>query len=154
MNPSQGLVTALNKMREMSVKEGSVYHQYIPVVTSDTSITEFGEPILDSNLTVVRNEFVGLLKRIVFTSVNTKLFKNPLSELEGERIPLVYAGQDIHVNPAKGRVFNINDFAGLLQKYDAQIATQYLTVNMDIQYPVTITRAKLKDAFTSWSNLV
>lgn len=153
MNPSQGLVTALNKMREMSVKEGSVYHQYIPVVTSDTSITEFGEPILDSNLTVVRNEFVGLLKRIVFTSVNTKLFKNPLSELEGERIPLGYAGQDIHVNPAKGRMFNINDFAGLLQKYDAQIATQYLTVNMDIQYPVTITRAKLKDAFTSWSNL-
>lgn len=153
MNPSQGLVTALNKMREMSVSEGGVYHQYVPVVTSDTSIGEFGEPILDANLTVVRNEFVGLLKRIVFTSVNTKLFKNPLAELEGERIPLGYAGQDIHVNPAKGRMFNINDFAGLLQKYDAQIATQYLTVNMDIQYPVTITRAKLKDAFTSWANL-
>lgn len=153
MNPSEGLVTALNKMREMSVKNGGVYHQYIPIVTKDTSIAEFAEPILDSNLTIVRNEFVGLLKRIVFTSVNTKLFKNPLAELEGERIPLGYAGQDIHVNPAKGRVFNVNDFAGLLQKYDVQIATQYLTVNMDLQYPVTITRAKIKDAFTSWSNL-
>lgn len=153
MNPSAGLVTALNKMREMSVQNNGVYHQYVPVVTPDTSIAEFGEPILDSNLTVVRNEFVGLLKRIVFTSVNTKLFKNPLAELEGERIPLGYAGQDIHVNPAKARKFNINDFAGLLQKYDAQIATQYLTVNMDLQYPVTITRAKIKDAFTSWANL-
>ena len=153
MNPSQGLVTALNKMREMSVSEGSVYHQYIPVVTEDTSIAEFGQPILDENLTIVRNEFIGLLKRIVFTAVNTKLFKNPLAELEGERIPLGYAGQDIHVNPAKGRKFNVNDFAGLLQKYEAQVATQYLTVNMDLQYPVTITRAKLKDAFVSWGTL-
>lgn len=153
MNPSAGLVTALNKMREMSVQNNGVYHQYVPVVTSDTSIAEFGEPILDSNLTIVRNEFVGLLKRIVFTSVNTKLFKNPLAELEGERIPLGYAGQDTHINPAKARVFNINDFSGLLQKYSAQIATQYLTVNMDLQYPVTITRAKIKDAFTSWANL-
>ena len=153
MNPSQGLVTALNKMREMSVSEGSVYHQYIPVVTEDTSIAEFGQPILDENLTIVRNEFIGLLKRIVFTAVNTKLFKNPLAELEGDRIPLGYAGQDIHVNPAKARKFNVNDFAGLLQKYEAQVATQYLTVNMDLQYPVTITRAKLKDAFVSWGAL-
>lgn len=153
MNPSAGLVTALNKMREMSVNEGSVYHQYIPVITEDTSIADFGKPILDEQLTVVRNEFIGLLKRIVFTAVNTKLFKNPLAELEGERIPLGYAGQDIHVNPAKGRKFNVNDFAGLLQKYEAQVATQYLTVNMDLQYPVTITRAKLKDAFVSWGTL-
>ena len=153
MNPSAGLVTALNKMREMSVNEGSVYHQYIPVITEDTSIADFGKPILDEQLTVVRNEFIGLLKRIVFTAVNTKLFKNPLADLEGERIPLGYAGQDIHVNPAKGRKFNVNDFAGLLQKYEAQVATQYLTVNMDLQYPVTITRAKLKDAFVSWGTL-
>lgn len=153
MNPSQGLVTALNKMREMSVSEGSVYHQYIPVVTEDTSIAEFGQPILDENLTIVRNEFFGLLKRIVYTAVNTKLFKNPLAELEGDRIPLGYAGQEIYVNRAKPKKFNSEDFAGLLQKYEAQIATQYHTVNMDIQYPVTITRAKIKDAFVSWGAL-
>ena len=153
MNPSQGLVTALNKMREMSVSEGSVYHQYIPVVTEDTSIAEFGQPILDENLTIVRNEFIGLLKRIVFTAVNTKLFKNPLAELEGDRIPLGYAGQDIHVNPAKARKFNVNDFAGLLQKYEAEVAVQYLGVNSDLQYCVTITREKIRNAFTSWDNL-
>ena len=153
MSPSAGLQTALNKMREMSVKEGSIYHQYVPVVTEDTNIGEFGQPILDANLQPVRNEFISLLKRIVFTAVNTKLFANPLAELEGDRIPLGYAGQDIYVNPAKGRAFNVNDFAGLLQKYEAEVATQYLTVNMDVQYPVTVTRAKLKTAFTSWANL-
>lgn len=153
MNPSAGLRTALNKMREMSVSEGSIYHQYVPVVTEDTSIAEFGQPILDENLTIVRNEFIGLVKRIAFTAINTKRFANPLAQLEGDRIPLGYAGQDVYVNRAKGRQFNVNDFAGLLQKYEAQVATQYLSVNMDLQYPVTITREKLRNAFISWNAL-
>ena len=31
MNPSAGLVTALNKMREMSVDSGDIFHQYFPI---------------------------------------------------------------------------------------------------------------------------
>ena len=153
MGPSAGLVTALNKMREMSVKEGSIYHQYIPVVDSDTDIAKFGQPILDSNLTPVYNEFFHLLKRIAFTAIETKRFNNPLAQLEGDNIPLGYAGQNIYINPAKGRKFNVEDFAGLLQKYEAEVAVEYLNVNLDIQYPVTLTRAKIKNAFTSWGAL-
>lgn len=33
------------------------------------------------------------------------------------------------------------------------VKVQYHKVNSDIQYPVTITRAKIKDAFTSWTEL-
>lgn len=62
-------------------------------------------------------------------------------------------GQEIFINPAKGRKFNVNDFAGLLAKYESDVKVQYMHLNSDMQYPVTITRAKLKDAFTSWSNL-
>ena len=40
MYPSTGLQTALNKMREMSVDSGSIYHQYVPVVTDSTTIGE------------------------------------------------------------------------------------------------------------------
>lgn len=152
MNPSNGLVTALNKMREMSVSEGSVYHQYVPVITDLTSIGEFGTPILE--YTDVRNEFMTkLVKRIVETQIEGKVFNNKLSQLEGEQVPLGYSIQDIYVNPAKGRKFNVEDFAGLLQKYEADVKQQFLTVNMDMQYPVTITRAKLKSAFTSWGAL-
>ena len=82
--PPKGLVTALNKMREMSVSEGSVYHQYIPYITEDTTISEFARPLTDDNLDIVRNEFFGLLKRIVFTAIETRMFNNPLSFLEGE----------------------------------------------------------------------
>ena len=152
MNPSNGLVTALNKMREMSVSEGSIYHQYVPVITDLTSIGEFGPPILE--YTDVRNEFMTkLVKRIVETQIEGKVFNNKLSQLEGEQVPLGYSIQDIYVNPAKGRKFNVEDFAGLLQKYEADVKQQFLTVNMDMQYPVTITRAKLKNAFTSWGAL-
>ena len=152
MTPSNGLVTDLNNMREMSVSEGSIYHQYVPVITDLTSIGEFGTPILE--YTDVRNEFMTkLVKRIVETQIEGKVFNNKLSQLEGEQVPLGYSIQDIYVNPAKGRKFNVEDFAGLLQKYEADVKQQFLTVNMDMQYPVTITRAKLKNAFTSWGAL-
>lgn len=150
--PSEGLVTALNKMREMSVKEGSIYHQYVPLITDTTSIGEFGQPILE--YTDVRNEFMGkLIKRIVETQIEGKVYNNKLEQLEGEEVPLGYSIQDIYVNPAKGRKFNVDDFAGLLQKYEADVKQQFLTVNMDVQYPVTITRAKIKNAFVSWGAL-
>lgn len=153
MYPSTGLQTALNKMREMSVDQNSIYHQYVPVVTDSTTIGEFGQPILDSQNVNVLNDFVGLLKKVVFTAVYNKTFNNPLASLEGDRMPLGQFIEDVYVNPAKARGFNVNDFAGLLQKYEAQIATQYLTVNSDLQYCVTITREKIRNAFTSWDNL-
>ena len=153
MYPSTGLQTALNKMREMSVDSGSIYHQYVPVVTDSTTIGEFGLPILDASNTAVLNDFIGLLKKVVYTAVNTRTFNNPLADLEGERMPLGQFIEDVYVQPVNARGFNVNDFAGLLQKYEAQIASQILSVNSDLQYPVTITREKIRNAFTSWSNL-
>lgn len=153
MYPSEGLVTALNAMREMSVDNGSIYHKYVPVVTESTTIGEFGQPILDSENVNVLNDFVGLLKKVVATAVYNKTFNNPLANLEGERMPLGNFIEDVYLNPAKARGFNVNDFAGLLQKYEAEIATQYLAINSDLQYCVTITREKIRNAFTSWSNL-
>lgn len=153
MYPSEGLQTALNKMREMSVDNNSIYHQYVPVVTDSTTIGEFGSPILDTQNLDVLNDFVGLLKKVVYTAVYNKTFNNPLAELEGDRIPLGQFVEDVMINPSKARGFNVNDFAGILQKYEAEVATQYLSVNSDLQYCVTLTRDKIRNAFTSWDNL-
>lgn len=153
MYPGEGLQTALNAMREMSVSEGKVYHQFVPVVTDTTTIGQFGAPILDAQNTAVMNDFVDLLKKVVETAVYNKTFNNPLAQLEGERMPLGQWIEDAYINPAKARAFNVNDFAGLLQKYEAQVAVQYLSVNSDLQYMVTITREKIRNAFTSWSAL-
>ena len=152
MGPNPALRDALNAIREQTVKEGKVYHQYVPVITDTTSIGEFASPILEN--TEVRNEFfTQLIKRIVYTSIEQKRFRNPLNFLEGERLPLGYSGQEIFVNPANGRQFNPNDFAGILQKYEADVKVQYTQVNMDIQYPVSITREKIRTAFVSWNSL-
>ena len=152
MNPSQGLITSLNAIREASVSEGTIYHQYLPIVDDNTDIAAFGTPIL--NNTPVMNEFMNrLVNRIVYTSFENKYFNNPLQILEGDRIPLGYSAQEIYVNPAKGRQYDVNDFAGLLVKYEADVKVQYTSVNMDLQYPVTISRHKLKQAFVSWDSL-
>ena len=42
---------------------------------------------------------------------------------------------------------------GLLAKYESDVKVQYTEVNSDLQYCVTATRAKIKDAFVSWENL-
>ena len=153
MAASEGLVTALNKMREMSVKDGGVYHQYVPTITADTDISKFGEVILDSNLTPVYNEFFHLLKRIAFFAIENKRFANPLSFLEGDNMPLGWAGQNAHVNPAHGHSFDVNDFAAILHNWEAEYMVEYLNVNLDRQYAVTLTKAKIKNAFTSWGDL-
>ena len=148
----EGLKVSLNQIRETSIENNTLYHRYVPEIMDDTDIGSFASPILDNPQ--VANEFMNVLvQRIVYTQVNIKLFRNPLRVLEGDRIPLGSIGQEIYINPAKARKFNVDDFAGLLAKYEADIKVQYQKINSDLQYCVTITRAKLKDAFVSWTTL-
>lgn len=149
MAVTEGLKNSLNAIREIS---SEIYHRYVPVIEDDTSIAQFATPILEN--TDVRDEFLSnLIKRIVYTQFEIKYFRNPLQVLEGDSIPLGYRGQEIYVNPAKGRKFNAEDFAGLLAKYTADVKVQYMDVNMDIQYPLTVLRSTLKQAFISWGDL-
>lgn len=148
----EGLRTSLNSIRETSIQNNTLYHRYVPEILPTSDIGSFASPILDNPN--VMNEFMNVLvQRIVYTQVDIKLFNNPLRVLEGDRIPLGSVGQEIYINPAKGRKFNVDDFAGLLAKYEADVKVQYHHLNSDLQYCVTITRAKLKDAFVSWSTL-
>lgn len=144
-----GLKVGLNEIRELS---SAIYQKYVPIITEDTDISRLAEPVLTNP--EIYNEFQkALVNRIVFTQFNTKIFRNPFRVLEGESIPLGYAGQDVYTNPALGREFNTNDFAGLLVKYESDVKVQYLTINFDVQYPVTVSRQSLKKAFTSWGDL-
>ena len=148
----EGLRTSLNAIRETSIVDGTLYHQYVPEILPDTDIGSFAAPIVADQ--TIANEFMSrLVKRIVYTIVEQKLFRNKLEFLKGDNLPLGAIGQEIMVNPIKGRRFDVDDFAGLLARYDADIKVQYPAVNTDIQYPVTVSRAKLKSAFVSWGEL-
>ena len=152
MNPSEGLQTALNEIREALVQDNSVYQTEIPVVEHYTSSQVYGQSLLalPSDL---RNKFIqSLVNRIAYTKFQMDYFENPLRELANDVLPLGAIGQDIYVNPARGRVYNIDDFAGLLAKYESDVKAEYTEINFDVQYPVTIIRKELEKAFTSWGD--
>lgn len=145
----KGLKNSLNAIQQLA---SPLYHQYIPILEDDTDISALAEPLF--SMPTLYNEFCSaLLQRIVYTAVDVKMFNNPLRGLEGSMTPMGYAGQEIYINPAKGRQYNPDDFAGILQKYEADVKVQYLLKNMDLQYPVTVIRTKLKEAFVSWDAL-
>ena len=146
---NNSLKQSLNALRELS---STIYHEYVPVIDDTTDISAFAQPIFD--FPVVYNEFCDVLvNKLVFSQFQTMTFNNPLRILEGERVPLGYSGENIYTNPAQARSFNVNDFAGLLIKYEADTKVEYWTVNTDIQYCVTVSRSQLKKAMTSWDNL-
>lgn len=148
----EGLRTALNQIRETSIQSDTLYHKFVDQIYPDTDISVFAQPILENPQ--VANEFFDvLIRRIVYTRIEVKRFRNPLAQLEGDRLPLGAIGQEIAFNPIKARKFNVDDFAGLLAKYDADVKVQYMNLNSDLQYCVTATRAKIKDAFVSWDAL-
>ena len=150
MGVKSGLATALNVLRQDA---SSKFQEVVPIVDENTSIEAYSAPLL--NTPKFMNEFCDVLvQRIVYTQlVDNKIFNNPLKVLEGEAIPLGYLGQEIFINPAQGRDYDVNDFAGALKKYESDIKVQYTYINFDKQYPVTIIRQEFKQAFVSWEAL-
>ena len=150
---NEGLQTALNQIRESVVSDNKVYQEQIPVVSELTSSQAYGQALL-SLPSDMRNKFISsLVNRISYTAFEVKYFNNPLKDLQRNELPLGAIGQNIYINPARGRVYNIDDFAGLLAKYEFDIKSEYTPINFDVQYPVTIVRKELEKAFTSWGDL-
>lgn len=149
MGVKNGLKISLNDIWNNASNQ---YQEVVPVVDDNTSIESFSAPLL--NTPKFMNEFCDVLvQRIIYTQLETKVFRNPLKVLEGDRIPLGYLGQEIFINPAEGRDYDVNDFSGALKKYESDVKVQYTYINFDKQYPVTIIRQSLKQAFVSWNAL-
>ena len=152
MNPSEGFQTALNEIRTTLIEDNKLYQTQIPVVESTTSSQVYGQSLL-SLPADLRNKFINaLVDRIAYTSFTIRYFNNPFESLKGDENPLGAIGQNIYINPAKGRVYDIDDFAGLLAKYESDLKVEYNEINADFQYPATIVRQELQKAFVSWGD--
>lgn len=106
----EGFRTALNLIRETSIESDTLYHRYIDQIYPDSDITKFANAILE-NPNVANEFFNVLIKRIVYTRIESKIYNNPLARLQGDRIPLGAIGQEIFINPIKARKFQVDDFA-------------------------------------------
>lgn len=144
-----GLVNSINEIRNLSSNE---YQRTVPEITTESGIEVISAPLLQyPNL---MNEFINVLvQKIAYSKLYFKMYNNPLKFLEGDDLPLGAIGEEIYINPIDGRDYNIDDFSGLLKKYEADIKVQYNVINFDKQYPVTVIRQKLKQAFMSWDML-
>ena len=152
MNPSEGFQTALNEIRTTLIEDNKLYQTQIPVVDYTTSSQVYGQSLL-SLPADLRNKFINaLVDRIAYTSFTIRYFNNPFESLKGDETPLGAIGQNIYVNPAKGRIYDIDDFAGLLAKYASDVKAEYNEINEDFQYPATIVRQELQKAFVTWGD--
>lgn len=108
---SEGLMYSLNAIRETSIENGTLYNKQVDLITPTSDISVLSAPLFDDDN--LMNEFMNVLvKKIVYTQiVDYKLFNNPLKFLEGEQMPLGAIGEEIFINPAEGREFNVDDFA-------------------------------------------
>lgn len=126
------------------------YQNYVPVATRD-NLEAVASPILSYN--IVKNEFVtALMNKVVLSMVHKKLLTNPLAPLKQGVLPLGQDIEEIHVNRAKGDVFDPTG-ADLLTRKKPTAMVSYHRLNRQDTYTVSISDDQLRQAFTSYDKL-
>lgn len=144
---NQTLINILNTIRSNASSE---YQERIPEATR-TNLTTVGDPIV--NYQSLANEFTNaLVNRIAFTRITSMVAKNPLDILKKGAKPLGDDVQEIFVNMATAQTFD-GEGAKLLSRKLPDIKTIYHRMNRQDQYKVSIGRAQLSKAFTSFNAL-
>lgn len=108
----------------------------------------------DDNI-MVANEFMGtLLNKLIKSVVHTKRFQNPLKTLKKGKKPLGDTVEEIYNNFVKGEKYDPTAGATELMKRtlpDTKVL--YHRMNFQMKYPITVSRADLTKAFSSWDAL-
>lgn len=121
---------------------------HLPVEVSD-NLQAVYDNIL--NYAPVRNEIVpSLINRIGMQTVDSIAWRNPLARFKKEPMRYGETHEETYVNMCKGRVYDSQaDFKFAFQQYQSYIMSVFHNVNLEIQYPVTVTYDNLRKAFTS-----
>lgn len=130
------------------------YQAIVPEATR-ANLLDVGNPIVN-NYQKVANEFIdALVNKIIFTVVERQTWKNPLSRLRRNDIPLGFDVEMVQTNPAAAEQYGTGnaEMASLLTEKLPDSATAYFRLNRKDRYKVTIYNNVLRHAFTSWSNL-
>lgn len=130
------------------------YRNYIPIATADTdSIKKIGNIIMDyPNL---QNEFVqALINRIGRVLITSKMYSNPWSKFKKGIMELGETVEEIFVDIAKPFSFDpAVAESKVFERENPDIKSAFHVMNYQKFYKVTVTRAQLKTAFLSYSQL-
>lgn len=126
------------------------YQSRVPAATQ-TNITEVGSAVMSFKPT--ENEFLNaLVNKIAMQIVHSKTFRNPLAVLKKGSIPLGRNLEEIYTNPATGTTFDPSG-KDLLARVTPDTKTIYHAMNRQGKYKVTVSKAQLIQAFTSYDAL-
>lgn len=141
------MISIMNAILEAGSEE---YTARVPQATQD-NITSVAAPIMA--YTSTENEFLhNLINRIGMTWIRNKVLKNPLAILKSGTMPLGKDIQEIFTNPAKDVGFG-NTSYNLLTVTTPDTYAIYHRLNRKGQYPQSIQKVELQQAFTSWDSL-
>ena len=121
---------------------------HLPVEVSDNLQTVYDNIL---NFAPVRNEIVpSLINRIGMQTVDSIAWRNPLARFKKDPMRYGETHEETYVNMCKGRVYDAQaDFKFAFQQYQSYIMSVFHNVNLEIQYPVTVTYDNLRKAFAS-----
>lgn len=144
------MADATNKNILKAVKQELSFEvqNHLPVEVSDNLQTVYDNIL---NFAPVRNEIVpSLINRIGMQTVDSIAWRNPLARFKKEPMRYGETHEETYVNMCKGRIYDSQaDFKFAFQQYQSYIMSVFHNVNLEIQYPVTITYDNLRKAFTS-----
>lgn len=144
------MIELLNKVRS---EASALYQDRIPEATK-TNLDEIRFAMTEGpDKAVVANEFMNsILNKMAITKIHNKFFENPLAPLKQGLKPLGDTVEEIYNNFIKADQDAFNG-DNLLKRKLPDTKAIYHRKNYESQYTVTVTKSKLKYAFSSFENL-
>lgn len=100
------------------------------------------------------NQFLDyVVNKLVFQTVESKMYKNKYSLLKREGFPLGTDYEYQYINPAEGRAYSIALGDTLLNRNKPDVKVQYFRQNRREQFWVTIPEPLLTGAYSTWEQL-
>lgn len=128
------------------------YQNRIPVANRD-NMEQVRYAMIDEDNIQVANEFVStLLNKVVKTQLISKIFANPLKSLKKGKKPLGDTVEEVYTNFIKAKQYDPTG-AELLTRELPDVKTLYHRMNLQLQYPITVSREQLSKAFVSLDTL-
>lgn len=142
-------IELLNSIRAAASQD---YQERIPEATR-TNIETIRAVMIGDN-PMVANEFMStLLNRLIKDVVINKKFENPLKPLKQGKKPVGDSIEEIYNNFIKADDTGAFDGSKLFERKLPDTKTVFHRMNLELQYPVTVSRVKLSKAFASYEAL-
>lgn len=143
------VLAILNTIRSNASVE---YQNRIPEANR-TNMEAIRYAMIDGDNIQVANEFVStLLNKLVKSVLHTKMFKNPLKALKKGKKPIGDTVEEIYTNFIKAKQYDSTG-AELLTRNLPDVKTLYHRMNLQLQYPITVSMTQLSKAFVSEDTL-